>query len=80
MARDEVITLTVAAIVIQILPNGNFVIREHQEVRVNFEVRELAITGVVRPEDISSTNTVEYSKMAKARVIYGGPVFVLTAL
>ncbi len=72
MARDEVITLTVAAIVIQILPNGNFVIRERQEVRVNFEVRELAITGVVRPEDISSTNTVEYSKMAKARVIYGG--------
>ncbi len=72
VARDEVITLTVAAIVIQILPNGNFVIRERQEVRVNFEVRELAITGVVRPEDISSTNTVEYSKMTKARVIYGG--------
>ncbi|MBT6829576.1 MAG: flagellar basal body L-ring protein FlgH [Rhodospirillaceae bacterium] len=72
VARDEVITLTVAAIVTQILPNGNFVIRGRQAIRVNFEVRELAITGVVRPEDISSTNTIDYNKMAEARVVYGG--------
>ena len=71
VARDEVITLTVAAIVTQVLPNGNLVLRGRQKIRVNFKVRELWITGVVRPEDISSTNTIDYSKMAEAHVVYG---------
>jgi flagellar L-ring protein FlgH len=70
--RNEAVTLRLAGVVTQVLPNGNLVVVARQEFRVNSELRELQVTGVIRPQDIASDNTVLHDRMAEARIAYGG--------
>jgi len=70
--RNEELTLRIAATVTEVLGNGALRIEGTQEVRVNFEIRELLVTGYVRPEDISRQNEITYDRIAGARISYGG--------
>jgi flagellar L-ring protein precursor FlgH len=72
ITRQEQVNLRLAALIEQMLPNGNMVLYGHQEVRLNFEVRALQIAGVIRPEDIAADNTINYDQIAEARISYGG--------
>lgn len=72
ISRSEKVDMTIAAIVSGVLPNGNLAIRGRQEVMINSELRELVVTGFIRPEDIARDNSIQHTQIAEARITYGG--------
>lgn len=72
IARQEQVTAMIAAVVRKVTPNGNLVIEGHQEIRVNSELREVKIAGIIRPRDVTADNQVSSSQIAEARISYGG--------
>ena len=72
MSRGETLSLKVAAVITQVLRNGNFVISGSQEIRISNELRELTVQGVIRPQDVTASNTIDYDRIAEARISYGG--------
>ncbi|MBU2960701.1 flagellar basal body L-ring protein FlgH [Citreicella sp. C3M06] len=70
--RSEQLTLRVAATITEVMPNGVLAIQGAQEIRVNFEMRELLVSGFVRPDDITRKNEITYDKIASAKISYGG--------
>ncbi|RNF35188.1 flagellar basal body L-ring protein FlgH [Paracoccus methylarcula] len=72
ISRRDKLTLRVAATVVSTLPNGTLQIEGTQEVRVNHELRELTVSGFVRPADIGRNNEIAYDRIAGARISYGG--------
>jgi flagellar L-ring protein precursor FlgH len=72
LRRGETLSLTLAAQVVEVTPNGDLVIIGRQNVQVEGEARTLFVSGVVRREDISRRNVITLDKIANAQVGYDG--------
>ncbi len=71
-SRDESMTASITARVVQVLPNGNLFIEGTRKIRVNNETQNITLSGIIRPSDISPDNTVLSSYIADARIDYTG--------
>ncbi|MBX7147962.1 flagellar basal body L-ring protein FlgH [bacterium] len=70
--RAGSLSAKISAEVVDVLHNGNMVIRGEQHIKVNKEEQVLIVEGIIRPYDIKPDNTVLSSSIADARISYNG--------
>ncbi|MGD0231316.1 MAG: flagellar basal body L-ring protein FlgH [Syntrophorhabdales bacterium] len=70
--RTGSLSATITARVMEVMPNGNFVIEGKRELRINNEKKEILLQGIVRPRDIAFNNTISSTQIADAKVIFTG--------
>ena len=70
--RQDQFTATLAATIVEILPNGNFRIEGKRKVSLNNEAQDLTLSGMIRPVDIAFDNTIGSQLIANARIEYSG--------
>jgi len=78
--RNGSLILDITSHIEDILPNGNLVIRGRKQIRVNDEISEITISGVIRRDDVTSQNTILSSRVANMQIdVKGtGPVSAKT--
>ena len=70
--RKGEFTATITAVVTEVFPNGSMAIEGHREVTVNNEKEMMTLTGIIRPFDISPSNTIQSEKISDAKIAYSG--------
>lgn len=70
--RSGELSAVITARVVEMLPNGNLVIEGKKDTIVNNELQYIVLSGIVRPEDITDSNTIASSLISDARIEYSG--------
>ncbi|OYX16559.1 MAG: hypothetical protein B7Z07_02520 [Sphingomonadales bacterium 32-67-7] len=76
VVRAEQFVAQISANVVELAPNGDFVIEGRQQMLINGEETTIAVRGRIRPQDISADNIVSSSRIADAQIDYDGQGFV----
>jgi flagellar L-ring protein FlgH len=70
--RDGILKGRLSARVVRVLPNGNLVIEGRRMLTVNAEDQFMVITGVIRPDDVTTDNLINSQYISDARIVYAG--------
>jgi len=70
--NSDTLTASVTSVVMHVYPNGNMRIVGKRVLNVNHEPQEITFSGVIRPIDITASNTISSSKVAQVHISYGG--------
>jgi flagellar L-ring protein precursor FlgH len=71
-AQRATLTGSVAATVVEILANGNLVVRGEKQLALTEGAEVIQVSGIIRPEDVSPNNTVQSRRLANAQIAYRG--------